>query len=181
MISDNRIHSLITEHTKLKKEIYDPNKMSDRRYYSEISKRFKELEIILNCYDKIQNLKKSISENKKLIKIEDDEELKMLAQEEIDNAEQEILNKTEELKELLIPKDANDDKDAIVEIRAGTGGEEAALFVADLFRMYTYFAEKQGWKQTLISSNPTGVGGFKEIIFSLSGDDVFGTMRFGVR
>ncbi|NQV19631.1 MAG: peptide chain release factor 1 [Armatimonadetes bacterium] len=178
MISENKIQSLFSEHKELKKEIYDPNKMSDRRYYSKISKRFKELEIILNCYNQIQKLKKTISDNKELVKSEDDEELKVLAQEEIDEAEQEIFIKTEELKELLTPKDANDDKDAIVEIRAGTGGEEAALFVADLFRMYTYFAEKQGWKQTLISSNPTGVGGFKEIIFSLSGDNVFGTMRF---
>jgi peptide chain release factor 1 len=178
MISEKKIQSLIEEHDELKKEIYDPNKMSDRRYYSKISKRFKELEIILDCSNQIQKLKKTISENKELIEIEDDEELKILAQEEITDAEQEILIKTEELKELLTPKDPNDDKDAIVEIRAGTGGEEAALFVADLFRMYTYFAEKQGWKQTLLSSNPTGVGGFKEIIFSLSGNNVFGTMRF---
>lgn len=178
MISEKKIQSLIEEHKVLKKDIYDPKKMSDRRYYSKISKRFKELEIILNCSNQIHNLKKTISENKELIEIEDDEELKVLAQEEINEAEQEILIKTEELKELLTPKDANDDKDAIIEIRAGTGGEEAALFVADLFRMYTYFAEKQDWKQILISSNPTGVGGFKEIIFSLSGNNVYGTMRF---
>jgi peptide chain release factor 1 len=81
-------------------------------------------------------------------------------------------------RELLIPSDPNDEKDAIVEIRAGTGGEEAALFVADLYRMYSYYADKKRWKHSLLSTSDTGLGGYKEVIFQLSGENVFGTMRF---
>ncbi|OQX71817.1 MAG: peptide chain release factor 1 [Candidatus Cloacimonas sp. 4484_275] len=178
MVSEEKISSLKKEYEQLKEEIYDPAKMSDRRYYSKISRRFKELEEILSCWNEINELKKNIAENKELIKQEKDEELIALAREEIEEAEEKLNEKSEYLKNLLIPKDPNDEKDVIVEIRAGTGGEEAALFVADLYRMYSYYAEKKGWKLNVISSNPTGVGGFKEIIFSLSGENVYGDMRF---
>ncbi|MCD4796762.1 MAG: peptide chain release factor 1 [Candidatus Cloacimonetes bacterium] len=178
MIQEDKIRSLQAEHEELKKDIYDPTKMSDRKYYSKISRRFKILEEILNCYNKIKELEQIISDNNELIATEKDEELKILAREEISEAEIEIKTNIEKLEELLSPKDPNDEKDAIIEIRAGTGGDEAALFVADLFRMYSYFAEKKGWKLSELSSSQTGVGGFKEIIFSLSGESVYGTMRF---
>ena len=178
MIPKEKIQSLKAEHTELKKEIYDTAKMSDRRYYSKISKRYKELENILGCYDRVLELEKTISENKELINNEKDEELIALAREEIEEAQKELEENIHKLEELLAPKDSNDEKNVIVEIRAGTGGEEAAIFVADLYRMYSYFAEKKGWEKTVISSNPTGVGGFKEIIFSLTGENVYGTMRF---
>jgi len=178
MIPEEKIESLKEEYNNLKLEIYDTSKMADRRYYSKISKRFKELEEILNCYDEKLDLEFSISENEELQKSENDEELKTLFLEENQELMLELEGKKEKLKELLSPKDPNDEKDVIVEIRAGTGGEEATLFVADLYRMYSYFAEKKGWKQTVISSNPTGVGGFKEVVFSLTGENVYGTMRF---
>jgi peptide chain release factor 1 len=178
MIPEEKIQSLQKEYSELKKDIYDVSKMSDKRYYSKISRRFKELEEILNFYSSIQELKKTIADHNKLINEESDFELINLAKEENEELEKELQIKSDKLKELLTPIDPNDEKDAIVEIRAGTGGDEAALFVADLYRMYTYFAEKQGWKLNEISSNPTGVGGFKEIIFSLSGENVYGTMRF---
>jgi len=178
MIQEDKIRSLQAEHEELKKDIYDPTKMSDRKYYSKISRRFKILEEILNFYNKIEELEQIISDNNELIATEKDEELKILAREEISEAEIEIKTNIEKLEELLSPKDPNDEKDAIIEIRAGTGGDEAALFVADLFRMYSYFAEKKGWKLSELSSSQTGVGGFKEIIFSLSGESVYGTMRF---
>jgi peptide chain release factor 1 len=178
MISKDKIQSLQTEYEELKKEIYDPAKMTDRRYYSKISKRFKKLENILQCYNLIIELEQTVTENNVLIETEEDEELKNLAIEENTEIQLEIEQKKEELEDLLSPKDPNDEKDVIVEIRAGTGGEEAALFVADLYRMYSYFAEKKGWKLSALSSSQTGVGGFKEIIFSLSGDHVYGTMRF---
>ena len=178
MIPTEKIQSLKAEYTELKKEIYDTAKMSDRRYYSKISKRYKELGNILSCYDRVLELEKTVSENKELINTEKDEELITLAQEEIEDAQKELEEKISKLEELLAPKDSNDEKNVIVEIRAGTGGEEAAIFVADLYRMYSYFAEKKGWEKTVISSNPTGVGGFKEIIFSLTGENVYGTIRF---
>jgi len=178
MIPEEKIKQLKDEYEVLKIDIYDTSKMADRRYYSKISKRFKELEVILNSYTTLNDLKKTISDNNELINEEADVELINLAKDENEELDEQYLDELEKLKELLVPKDPNDEKDAIIEIRAGTGGDEAALFVADLFRMYSYFAEKKNWKKTILSSNPTGVGGFKEVIFSLSGNNVYGTMRF---
>jgi peptide chain release factor 1 len=178
MIPEAKIKSLTSEYEELKIEIYDTSKMSDQRYYSKISKRFRELEVILNVYSKIKENRTTLDENKTLIDEETDLELINLAKDENQELEVQFQEYMEKLKELLVPKDPTDEKDAIIEIRAGTGGDEAALFVADLYRMYTYFSEKKGWKKTIISSNPIGVGGLKEVIFSLSGDNVYGTMRF---
>jgi peptide chain release factor 1 len=108
----------------------------------------------------------------------DDDELKELAMEELPKMEQELADLGNELKVLLIPRDPNDDKNTIVEIRAGTGGEEAALFAADLFRMYSRYAERNNWSRNIIASNGTGIGGFKEIIFSMKGTAVYGVMKF---
>jgi len=178
MIPEEKILTLKNEYENLKKDIYNPAKMSNQRYYSKISKRFKDLQEILDLYNVIKDHETTIEENKELIKTTNDKELIALAEEEIIEAQEELEKKTIILRELLVPRDPNDEKDAIVEIRAGTGGEEAALFVADLYRMYTYFADKKNWKLSVMSSNPTGVGGLKEVIFSLSGDNVYGIMRF---
>ena len=178
MIPEEKILTLKNEYENLKKDIYNPAKMSNQRYYSKISKRFKDLQEILDLYNVIKDHETTIEENKELVKTTNDKELIALAEEEIIEAQEELEKKTIILRELLVPRDPNDEKDAIVEIRAGTGGEEAALFVADLYRMYTYFADKKNWKLSVMSSNPTGVGGLKEVIFSLSGDNVYGIMRF---
>ncbi|HPR17524.1 MAG TPA: peptide chain release factor 1 [Candidatus Cloacimonadota bacterium] len=178
MIPERKLKELQTEYDNLKPEIMDPQKMTDRRYYSKISKRFRHLEDILNCYNSFKKIEANIKENKHLIETESDPEMREMARDENEELENKLEKATITLKELLAPHDPNDDKDAIVEIRAGTGGDEAALFVADLYRMYNYYAEKKGWKKTVISISPIGVGGYKEIIFSLSGDKVYGTMRF---
>jgi len=178
MIPEEKILTLKEEYDLLKKDIYDPAKMSDQRFYSKISRRFKELQEILDLYEIIKGYQTTIEENNELIKTTDDKELIDLAEEETMEAQEDLEKKIVTLRELLIPKDPNDEKDAIIEIRAGTGGDEAALFVADLYRMYSYFADKNNWKLSVLSSNPTGVGGLKEVIFSLSGDTVYGTMRF---
>lgn len=178
MIPHDKITELQEEYDNLKEEIYDPAKMSDQRYYRKISKRFKALEEILHCYQKLVALQKNIDDNNELIRDEKDAELIEMAKEELVESEAEYEKEFEVLKDLLAPKDPNDEKDVIVEIRAGTGGDEAALFVADLYRMYSYYADKMNWKKTIISSNPTGVGGLKEVIFTLSGDNVYGNMRF---
>jgi len=178
MIPLAKIEQLREEYEALKIDVYDTTKMSDKRGYKIISRRFKKLQGILDTTERYQNIKQSIQDNHELIKTENDPELHEMAQEEIDELEIEKAQVFEVLKEMLAPKDPNDFKDALIEIRAGTGGEEAALFVADLFRMYTYYAEKRKWKLTIISSNATGVGGLKEVIFSLSGNEVYGIMRF---
>ncbi|MDP8211289.1 MAG: PCRF domain-containing protein, partial [Candidatus Stygibacter australis] len=163
MIPEEKLSNLRNEMSELEKDVYDPAKMSDKRAYSKISRRYKELQEILRVVDEYEKLQSTIDENQQLIETEEDKELHEMAEEENARLEEELEVVHENLKELLIPLDPNDHKDVLVEIRAGTGGDEAALFCADLFRMYTYFGEKMGWKQTVISSNPIGVGGFKEI------------------
>jgi peptide chain release factor 1 len=178
MISESKIKDILKEYDRLKNEISDPAKMVDHKEYKKISKRFKYLEEIILVYNEVRSIERQIRENKILFDAEKDSELKEMAREENELLSEKLLTAKENLKELLIPPDPNDEKDAIIEIRAGTGGDEAAIFVADLYRMYSYFAEKKGWKKNVISINPIGVGGFKEVIFSLSGENVFGTMRF---
>ena len=173
-----KIESLQTEYDKLKDEIMDPNNMSDRRYYGKISRRFKILEQTLASARQAQELIDEIKASNEMVELEEDSEMIELAQEDIAANQEKLEKEMEKLHELLAPRDPNDEKDAIVEIRAGTGGDEAALFAADLYRMYSYLADKMNWEKSVLSSNPTGGGGFKEIVFSLSGDNVFGTMRF---
>ena len=177
-IPQEKIEALKEEYRTLSEKVLDVSKMSDRRYYGKISRRYKIVGEILECANGVENLLNTIAENKELIAEENDAELIELAKEEIEEAKAELETEGERLRELLAPKDPNDEKDAIIEIRAGAGGDEAALFAADLFRMYSYLADKLNWKKSIISSNQTSGGGFKEVVFSLSGDNVFGTMRF---
>ncbi len=178
MIPAEKIKSLKDEYEALKIRAYDTTEMQDQRGYKKLSKRFNELTKIVTGLNEMAELTATIKENNELMRSESDADLIELAKEEISEAEVTLNVITETLKDLLAPKDPNDEKNAIIEIRAGTGGDEAALFVADLYRMYTYYAERLKWKKVVLSSNPTGIGGFKEVIFSLSGDNVFGTMRF---
>ncbi len=178
MIPIDLIQSIQEEYDELKDKVVDPSLMGDQRTFKKISKRFTELSEIIQNYEKLKSIENEVTESKEMIRQEKDQEMIDLAKEELEIKEKEYEQMLEVLKDLLAPKDPNDEKNAIVEIRAGSGGEEAALFCADLYRMYTRFAEIKKWKQTIISSNPTGIGGFKEIIFSLNGESVFGTMRF---
>lgn len=178
MIPIDLIQSIQEEYDDLKDKVVDPSLMGDQRTFKKISKRFNELSEIIQSYEKLKSIENEVTESKEMIRQEKDPDMIDLAKEELEIKEKEYDQMLEILKDLLAPKDPNDEKNAIVEIRAGSGGEEAALFCADLYRMYTRFAELKKWKQTIISSNPTGIGGFKEIIFSLNGENVFGTMRF---
>ncbi|HPY96816.1 MAG TPA: peptide chain release factor 1 [Candidatus Cloacimonadota bacterium] len=178
MIPETRLKALQTEYDELKEKVIDPSLMSDQRSFKKLSRHFNEINAILTTYYRLKSVEQEIIDSKDMIHNESDEELVLMAKEELEEKEKEHSLVSEELKDLLAPKDPNDDKNAIVEIRAGTGGEEAALFVSDLYRMYTRFAEINKWKIEIITSNPTGLGGFKEIIFLLSGDNVYGKMRF---
>ena len=141
-------------------------------------RRYKELEEICSEWDNYQKLQKQLADTNSLLQTESDPELEALAKEELEELKNKFQTSEEKIRELLIPQDPNDHKNAIVEIRAGTGGEEAALFAADLFRMYSYYAEKKGWQIQVLSANETELGGYKEIVFLLTGDDVYGHMRF---
>jgi len=163
--------------TAISQELYDPDIVNNQKKFRQLSKEHKDLEPIIEKSKEYQKLLEKIREDKEILD-GDDDELKEIVKEEIDELLEQQKKIEEELKFLLIPKDPNDNKNAIIEIRAGTGGDEAAIFAADLYRMYTKYAEQNNWKIEVLSTSEIGIGGFKEIIFSLSGEGVFGTMKF---
>jgi peptide chain release factor 1 len=136
------------------------------------------LEEIIQAYDKYSNILKNIDGNKEIIAAKGDRDLIDFAETELEELKVQKEKMEEEIKVILLPKDPNDDKDIIMEIRAGTGGDEAALFAGDLFRMYSRYAEIRGWKIEIIDISDTGLGGIKEVVFSISGKDVYGNLKF---
>jgi peptide chain release factor 1 len=173
-----KLDKIKKKYDSINEQLTESSFASDREKIINLNKERSELEEIVIVYDKYKDILKNISGNKEIIDSGSDKELAELAEIEMNELNEEKENLEEKIKFLLIPKDPNDDKDVIVEIRAGTGGEEAALFAGDLFRMYSRYAELRGWKIELIDINDTGLGGIKEVIFSLSGQDVYADMKF---
>ncbi|RLD81321.1 MAG: peptide chain release factor 1, partial [Bacteroidetes bacterium] len=159
-------------------QISDPEIIADMKRYIKLNKEYKELEPIVDAYKRYKNIVDNIKSSKQMLAEEDDAEMKEMAKEELVDLEAQIPKIEEEIKVLLIPKDPEDAKNVIVEIRAGTGGDEASIFAGDLYRMYTKFASDKGWRTEIEDISEGTSGGFKEIIFSISGDDVYGTMKF---
>lgn len=178
MIPREKLESLKQELEDMQESISDPLIISDGRRYRILMRRFKELSEIVSAWDSYQAIEQHIVEARHIMETESDAEMEAMAKSELEALDLQIESAEQMLRDLLIPKDPNDDKNAIIEIRAGTGGEEAALFVADLYRMYSYYAEKKSWKLQLMDHSETGLGGFKEIIFLLSGEQTYGMMRF---
>ena len=158
--------------------ITDPSVIADQKRYVKLTKEYHDLELIVNATRRYRQMLSNIEEAQEVLKTETDEEMRALAKEEIDMANEELPKLEEEIKILLVPADPDDSKNCIVEIRGGTGGDEAALFAGDLYRMYQKYAEKKGWSLAVTSFSEGAAGGFKEIIFALSGTDVYGTMKY---
>lgn len=156
----------------------EPSVIADQVRFRDLGKEYKSLEPIVKLYERYRRATGDFEGSKSLLESPGDPEMKALAQEEYDRLKVEIAQMEEELKMLLVPQDPNDTKNFIMEIRAGTGGEEAAIFAADLYRMYTRYAERKGWKADLMDWNETGHGGFKEVTFSVSGEGAYGFMKF---
>ena len=160
------------------KQIVDPSIISDQQRYISLMKEYKELEDIVEVYNEYKNVLENIESSKQLLEEETDAEMRQMAKDEIDS----LLPRKQELDEviklLLIPKDPEDSKDVIIEIRAGAGGDEASIFAGDLFRMYTKYIEDSGWKMEIATVNEGTSGGFKEISFSVSGTTVYGVMKY---
>jgi peptide chain release factor 1 len=173
----SKLESVLKRYNELERLLSDPATASDRVKFVEYSKERAQLEEMVEKYIEYKKLSKEIEENSELLK-SSDEELRELAKEELDRLKELKPKLEEELKILLIPKDPNDDKNIIIEIRAGTGGDEAAIFAADLFRMYTRYAEKNAWKVEMMSSNPIGLGGYKEVIAMISGKKVYSKLKY---
>lgn len=162
---------------QIDEKISDPAIIRDMNAYKALMQERSHLEPIVNELEKLKSLEESLSDNEALLK-ESDSEIVQMAKDEISVLKEEIEATTARCKMLLIPPDPLEGKNIIMEIRAGTGGEEAALFVSDLYRMYTYYAESMHWKIDVISSNETELGGYKELIFSVSGKNVYGSLRW---
>lgn len=158
--------------------IVQPDAMSDMSNYSKLSKEYKDLEKIVNKYEEYKNVLDNLANSKEILETEKDPEFREMAKMELDELEPKKEELEEEIKQMLIPKDPNDDKNSILEIRAGTGGDEAAIFAGDLFRMYQRYCEKQGWKLGVMDLTEGSSGGYKEIISMVSGEDVYGKLKF---
>ncbi|MDD2256256.1 MAG: peptide chain release factor 1 [Bacteroidales bacterium] len=158
--------------------ITDPAVMSDMKRYVKLSKEYRELEKLLQARKKYEVILQNIRDAKELLETESDAEIRDMARQELDDSQRQLPQLEENIKLLLVPADPEDSKNAIVEIRGGTGGDEAAIFAGDLFRMYTRFCENKGWKVEVTSVNEGSSGGYKEIIFAVSGDNVYGILKY---
>jgi peptide chain release factor 1 len=158
--------------------IIQPEAMSDMSKYTKLTKEYKDLEKVVALFDEFKLVLDNISSTKELLEKEKDPDFREMAKIELDELKEREAQLEAQLKQQLIPKDPNDSKDCILEIRAGTGGDEAAIFAGDLFRMYERFCEKQGWKLTVLDLTFGSSGGYKEIISTVSGADVYGMLKY---
>ena len=172
-----KLQELETKYEELNHLLSDPEISTDYQKYQKHAKAKSEIEDIVQNFRQYKSILHHISETKALLNEEDSADMVAMAKEELEGLEKQKERYEHDLQLMLIPKDPLDEKSVILEIRAGTGGEESALFAAELFRMYSKYAEKQGWKIGVIDSNPTGLGGFKEIIASIEGQGVYSWMK----
>jgi peptide chain release factor 1 len=155
-----------------------PEAMADMKRFAQLNKEYKDLKTIVDAYHIYKNVYDNLEYSKQVLATEKDPEMREMAKMELDDLTQEFQKLEEEMKVLLIPKEPEDAKNAIVEIRAGTGGDEAGIFAGDLYRMYTRFCEREGWKIELVDHADASSGGYKEIIFNVMGDGAFGILKF---
>lgn len=173
-----KLESLSLRFEEVNKIIQDPDLVKDPKKYKDIMREHSHLTTVMEAYKEYKSVLQGIEDSKILITEESDHEMKEMAREELKELEAKLPKIEENLKLLLIPPDPLEEKNIIMEIRGGTGGDESSLFAADLFRMYTKYADMKGWKYEIMDSNETEVGGFKEISFSISGKYVYGSLRY---
>lgn len=174
----DRLDDILIRYEQVMEELNDPEVVSDQTRFRRLMKEQADLLPIAEKYTDYKQTKKNIDDSLELLETESDEEMRELAKEELAESKERLEEIEKELMILLLPKDPMDDKNVIVEIRAGAGGDEAALFAADLFRMYTKYAESRRWKTEMMSVNENGLGGFKEIIFMINGHGAYSRLKF---
>ncbi|HET9016377.1 MAG TPA: PCRF domain-containing protein, partial [Thermomicrobiaceae bacterium] len=172
-----RLRDIEERYEELERLLADPEVATDPEKLIQYGRERADIEDVVEVYRELVRVDEQIGEAEALVS-GDDSELAALAEEELADLRRRRQDVEERLRLLLVPKDPNDEKNVIVEVRAGTGGDEAALFAADLFRMYTQYAEKRGWKIEVLSSSETGIGGFKEIIFEVRGRGAYSELKF---
>jgi peptide chain release factor 1 len=175
---DAKIDRMRARDLELTQELSRPEVLSDQQKFGKLAREQNELNQVISFYDQLTVLINQIEEDQKIIDSDEDEDLVAIANEEIDELTKKRLEMEEKLKHLLIPKDPKDSKNAIIEIRAGTGGDEAAIFAGDLYRMYNKFCERNNLKTENLSSNISERGGFKEVIFSVRGESPYGNLKY---
>ncbi len=174
----NKLEMAVDRYQELNLQISDPDIINDQMQWQKLMREHSELQPIVEQYKEYINLKKGIDEAREMIRDETDEDMRELAKAELSELEEKMPNVEAKLKLLLLPKDPNDDKNVILEIRAGAGGDEAGLFASELLRLYIRFAERQGWKVEMMNTSESGVGGIKEASVMISGKGAYSKMKF---
>jgi peptide chain release factor 1 len=173
-----RLEQIAAKHQELEQALADPEVIADSSRYQKTAKAHSELTPVVEKFREYQELRQGISDSKALIADESDAEMREYAQQELAQLEARVAAVEEELKVLLLPKDPNDDKNVVLEIRAGTGGDEATLFAAEMFRMYTRYAESQRWRVEVLSTSESGIGGLKEVIALVEGHGAYSRLKY---
>ncbi|MCD8166620.1 MAG: peptide chain release factor 1 [Bacteroides sp.] len=174
----DKLEGLVSRFEEVSLLITDPSVITDQKRFVRLTKEYKELDDLMKARREYIRTLDGIEEAKEILASEQDQEMREIAREELDSCQKRLPELGEEIKLLLVPADPQDSKNAIVEIRGGTGGDEAAIFAGDLFRMYVKYCENKGWRVEVTSSNEGTSGGFKEIIFTVTGDNVYGTLKY---
>ena len=174
----DRLEDILKRYEELQAELASPDAASDAARFRRLMKEQADLAPLVEAYSNYKKAQQDEEDSLSMLEEEDDEEMRALLKEELSDARSRIAAREQELKILLLPKDPNDEKNVIVEIRAGAGGEEAALFSAELYRMYCHYAERRRWKVDLISVNESGIGGMKEVVFMLNGKGAYSRMKY---
>lgn len=174
----DKLEALEERFAFVSEKISDPKVIADQNSWRKYCKEHSDLSPIIDKYRELKSAKQTIEDDKEMLSAPQDKDFEEMIRSEMSEAEETIKTAEEELKLLLLPKDPNDDKNVIMEIRGGTGGDEAALFAADLMRMYSMYAESKNWKIDILSSNPTDIGGYKEVSFSIEGQGAYSRLKF---
>lgn len=174
----DKLEDLLIKYREIEQELMDPNVVNDQQRYRKLMIEQSEMAPLVEKYNEYKETKVAMDDSLTMLSEESDEELLEMAKEELNNCKQRIALLEEELRILLLPKDPNDDKNVIVEIRGGAGGDEAALFAAQLYRMYVRYAERNHWKIDMMNLNENGIGGFKEVIFMINGKGAYSKLKY---
>ena len=174
----SKLEEVEVTYREVESRMAEPGVASNQSEMQSLGKKHSELEPIIEAFNEYKRVTREITESKEIIASESDSEMREMAEEELASLEELQSSLENDIHVLLLPKDRNDDKNVVIEIRGGTGGEEAALFAADLFRMYTRFAEREGWRVEIIDANETGIGGYKEIVFRIEARGAYSKLKF---
>ena len=174
----DKLEDLLIRFEEIMGELHEPTVTNNQERFRKLMKEQSDLTPIVDAYTEYKKCKQDIEDSLSMLEEEKDDEMREMIKETLNDSKKRVEELEQELKILLLPKDPNDDKNVIVEIRAGAGGDEAALFAAELYRMYAKYAEKQHWKVEMMSVNESGIGGFKEVVFMISGNGVYSRLKF---